>query len=459
MIVRSAIVPSRRNTPCSLILGLLLAAGISAPVFAATLSVQVLDGRDGAPLDGAYVQVGPAPGVPFAGNIDFTDTNGMVTFDDPAITGPQTVTAAADGFARLSLLDAVTGSVVVRLSRETPQGGIYGPSAEISGTVTGIATTNNDGNFDIGFVYPAVQLIDLLRQNLDIEIPADTVNFPVVGDVVIPGNVVVPNQIEFLIFNFSKPLYHFFIGDGSTYDFVSLAARIPTSALQLPLDEAINQAVMREIGIERQIPVSGNQVLNINSDIDLTRNLTVNVPEAPNGTTIQVAAVADVPNPSGVRTIYFDLKTGLRDAGGSFLLSGRNPTGDLSDAVPYLAGSYGDSSTADAFSAGRVDRSSLVLPATRTLGDFFLLPDLTQNGAQYEWSDVARPGITPDPTWAMGSFRLEPVTPGDGSVTTQNLWDVWSVADAFALTLPTLSGAAPGGIPDVGGTAEDDQIV
>ncbi|MBK8232590.1 MAG: hypothetical protein IT349_15305 [Candidatus Eisenbacteria bacterium] len=429
-------------------------------LLAGTVTVRVLDGRDGAPLSGAYVQVGAAPGSPFAGNFGLTGADGRIVFSHPSLDALETVTVAAGGFARQSLIDAVTDSITVRLSREIPSSGVYGPSAEVSGTVTNIAVTNNDGNFDLSFVYPAVRLTDLLRErNLPIDVPADTVNFPVVGPTVLPGNVVMPSQTEFLFFTFSKPNYHFFIRDNAIYDFVALAGRLPIDALSAPPEEILNLLTTREVGVDRQIAVSGDRTLTINSDLNLTQNLTVNVPEAPNGTTLQVASVADLPSPQGLRTLFFDSKGGLADTQDSFLLSGRNPTGDLSDALPYIAGTYADSSWADLFSAGRVDRSALSLPATRTLGDFFMLPDLAQAGPSYQWSDVARPGFTPDPTWSLGAFRLEPATAADSTVATRALWEVWTAADAGSLILPTLDPSAPGGLPDVGQSPENDQIV
>jgi len=439
---------------------LLASAFTIHPSLAGTLKVRVLDGRDGAPLNGAFVQVGPAPGSPFAGNSGLTGADGTISFTAAAISGPQTVTAAAADFARFSVMDAAVDSVTLRLSRAVGGGGLTGPTAELSGTVTNVATQNNDGNFDLAFVYPTVKLADLLGdQNLPIDIPADTVNFPVVGPTVLPGNVVMPSQVEFVIFTFSKPNYHFFVKDATTYDFVALAGRLPISALSLPPEQIQNSVTFREVGVERQIAMNGPRTLSINSDLNLTQNLTVNVPEAPNATTIQVASVADLPSPTGLHTLFLDAKSGLADTQDSFLLSGKNPSGDMADAVPYIAGLYSDSSAADLFSAGRVDRSSLVLPATRTLGDFFLLPTLAQVGAQFTWSDVARPGITPNPTWGLGSFRVEPISAVDSTVVTSSLWQVVTAATPRSFVLPVLPVTAPGGLPDLSQTPAADQIV
>ncbi|MFN8548297.1 MAG: hypothetical protein U0527_10135 [Candidatus Eisenbacteria bacterium] len=449
-----------RTTLARALAVLLASIFTTLPSLAGTLKVRVLDGRDGAPLVGAFVQVGPAPNSPFNGNSGLTGADGTISFTAPGISGPQTVTAAATDFARFSVMDAAVDSVTLRLSRRIGGGGLSGPTAELSGTVSNITTQNNDGNFDLAFVYPTVKLADLLGdQNLPIDIPADTVNFPVVGPTVLPGNVVMPSQVEFVLFTFSKPNYHFFVKDAATYDFVALAGRLPISALSQPPEQIQNSVTFREVGVERQIAMNGPRSLTINSDLNLTQNLTVNVPEAPNATTIQVASVADLPSPTGLHTLFLDAKSGLADTQDSFLLSGKNPSGDMADAVPYIAGLYADSSAADLFSAGRVDRATLVLPATRTLGDFFLLPTLAQVGVQFTWSDVARPGITPNPSWGLGSFRIEPISAADSTVATESLWQVVTAATPRAFVLPVLPATAPGGLPDLSQTPAADQIV
>lgn len=424
---------------------------------AATLLVHVTDARDGTPLPGSFVQVGPVPGSPFAANSGLTAGDGTILFNDPALAGPQTVTAAALGFARKTVIDAAEVEITLALQTTLAGSGIYGTKAEISGTVTNITTQNNDGNFDLAIVYPSLRLGDLLTQRaMPIEVPADTVNFPIIGDVVLPGNVSLPSQTEFVFLNFSKPNYHFSVKDGATYDFLALAGRIPINALTGP--DVENAITMREIGAERDIAVSGNRVLTINSDLNLTNNLTVNVPEAPNGSETRVVSIADIQSAGQTKSLFFDTKTGLADVADTFLLSGRNSSGDLADAVPYVAAIYADSSAVDAYSCGRVDRTPLTLPANRTVGDFFLLPDLAQDGIQFTWSDVARPGITPDPTWAVGALRLQ-AAPGDSTVPTQALWEVWAPAGVGSFVLPVLPGAAPGGLIDPLETMENDQLV
>jgi hypothetical protein len=288
------------------------------------------------------------------------------------------------------------------------------------------------------------------------EVPSDTVNFPLVGPVVLPGNVMVPSQIEFGFVTLSKLAYHFFVPDGQTYEFLVVAGRLPLTALGgtgLPL----NELTMREIGAERNIAVNGDRTLNLNSDLNLAHALTVSAAEAPNGSNVFVTAVADLLG--GSRSIFFDAKSALRDTLSGFHLSGLNPAGDLSDEVPYLAGYYGDSAATNLYQAGRVDRSPLTLPASRILGQFFLLPSLHQEGDSWYWTDVMRPGITPAPTWAIATFRVDASTSGDPAVTPRTLWEAWVPAGDLSFRLPVLPVGVPGGLVDPDQTPEEDQLL
>lgn len=438
---------------------LCLVLASAGSVDAGQLRVRVADARSGRPISGAFVQVGEAPGEPFADNWGYAGADGRTAFDDALLVGPQTITAASPGYVVLTVFRAALDSLTLLLHEEVADSALPEPRAEISGTVTGITIQSNDGQLDLGIVYPAVGLSDILSSRvLPFEVPSDTVSFPVVGEIVMPGNVVLPSQTEFYFFNFSKPRYHVLVADSSTYDFWVLSGRLPVESLgsgDLPL----NDIVMRKIGAERARPVAGDLVLDLHTDLNLQRSLTVTVPEAPAGAEVFVAAVADLPTSLGGRSLFYDAKTALADTLGSFLLAGRNPIGDLLDAVPYVAGYYADSSGADLFQAGRVDRAPLTLPASRALDRFYLLPRLSQVGDLWQWSDVAVPGLTPDPTWALSTFRLEAVVPGDPGVTPRTLWEVWVPADRREFRLPVLAGGGPGGLPDPGQSPENDRLL
>jgi hypothetical protein len=431
----------------------------SSAAQAGTFRVLVKDARTGVPVSGAFVQVGQAPGSPFSNNWGWTGSDGRIQFTDPGILGRQTVTAGSEGKALLTVVGAAEDSITLALHPMTNSSSLPEPRAEIGGTVNGISTQTNDGNLDVGLVYPAVRLSDILAsRSLPIEVPSDTVSFPLVGPTVLPGNLVIPTQVELLFLTFAKTHYHFFVPDDANYDLLVVSGRLPISGFGSP-GLPIGQLTMREIGAERSIAVHGDLTLNLDSDLDLSHTLTVQVPEAPNGSEVFAAAVADLPWAGSTRSFFFDAKTALRDTLSLFHLSGMNPAGDLIDAVPYLAGYYADSSGAGLYQSGRVDRSPLTLPATRALGSFFLVPQLTQVADVYEWSDVARPGVTPDPTWAIATFRVEPSVPGDSTVTPRTLWEAWIPAGQRSLRLPILALGAPGGLPDPNQTPEGDHLV
>jgi hypothetical protein len=214
---------------------------------------------------------------------------------------------------------------------------------------------------------------------------------------------------------------------------------------------------MREVGAERNIGVNGDLTVNMGCDLNLASTVSVSVPEAPAGSSIFVTTVADLHG--GARTIFFDAKSALRDPSSGFLLSALSPAGDLADEVPYLAGYYGDSAAASLYQAGRVDRSPLTLPATRTLGQFFPLPSLHQEGDSWHFSDVTRVGVTPAPTWSLATFRVDAVSPGDPAVRPRTLWEAWVPAGDLLFRLPVLPAGAPGGLLDPAQTPERDRLL
>ena len=348
------------------------------------------------------------------------------------------MTAGAAGFSLLTVIEAASDSLSLPLHAETIGSTIQGPKAEISGTTVGIQTQNNDGNVDVGVVYPALQLSDVLgRRTVPVEIPKDHVSFPVIGAKDLPGNIVIPRQTEYLFYSFEKANYHFFVPDRDTYDVVVLAGRASASNLG---GASLNDVTTRRVGIEREVAVNGNLSLKPACDLDLSPAITVRVPEAPAGTAVEAVSVADVPEPGGPRTLLYDVKSSMAQDLDHFTLSGLNPIGDLSTSVPYVAARYHDNSPTPAFESGRVDRTPLTLPATRSLDGFFLVPELSQSGGEFTWTQVGRPGVTTEPTWAIANFRLEP-----GS---RMLWEVWAPAGRGAFALPGLAPGAPGGLPD-----------
>ncbi len=425
------------------------------PAHSDTLEITVLDSRTGAPVTGAYVQVGPGPGDPFVGNWTWSDGDGKAVFDSPFLVGHQTVTAGAGGYSLLSVIEAAEGSITLRLHADAPSAGLPGQRAEVRGQVDGIEARSYDGYIDVGIVYPTVSLSSLLfGRELTFEVPSDTVYLPLAGPSILPGNIVIPGQTEYMFMRFSRPQYRFFIPTGGICDVFVASGRVPLSSLALG-GISLDAMTMRSAGVRRGVHVQGDTELMVRADIPLVAGLEVSMPGAPPGSEVFFTSVADLPGDGAVRSLFFDAKTASADTLGSLVLAGLNPSGDLADAVPYVAGYYSDSSPARLFQAGIVDRTPLTLPASRRLDSLYRIPDVLQFGDEFAWGDVTAGGAAADPTWAVSTFRLQPEDHRAG----RTLWEVWAPAAGHGFRLPILDPAAPGGLLDPGITPHADRLL
>lgn len=459
----------RNLAPYLVVLAALPLLSTVAPAIAETLQVTVLDARDRQPINGAFVMVGPAKGIPFTGNTALTSPDGVAVFTNAHLAGPQTVTAGATGFAFTAVIESASGAVTLPLYPSAAQNGIYGPKARVTGLVTGIETRNNDGLIDLGMVLPAVSIDQALTGSLPIEIPPDTLNISdPIADIPIPGNIVVPTQTEAFIVQFSKPNYKIDLPAQTTQSMYTVAARLPVDAvLNFPAGgdpiELLKLAEIRRFGIERDRPIGGGLDLPISVDLNLSTQLTVQFSGVPNGTDLKVFSLGSLPNPAGGEEIVaYDLDGALSDTQTSFLMASSVPGGDIADVSNLVTGFYQDSSAYAAFMSGRIDRTQFTLPATRVLADFYDPPTLTRGGARFFWNDVHTPGTEPVPTWSLHSISAGPVSPADTSVAATLLWRIIAPAAAGQFALPSLPAEAPGppaGLIDVNGTPGADRLI
>lgn len=426
---------------------------------AGELRIRVADLHDDRPVPGAFVQIGEARDEPFSGNWGYAGADGVAVFRDPRLNGPQTVTAAWPGYAVLTVWRAAVDSITLRLRPEVIPARLERSRTEVEGLIAGITTQANDGLLDLGIVYPAIRLSDILsRRVLPFEVPSDTVRLPIVGDVTMPGNVVLPEQTEFMAYRFGKPAYHLFVPDSIRYDFAVLSGRLPVSVLGGD-DLPIGRLLPRRLGIERRQWVHGRLRLDLEADLPLPQSLLVTLSGAPPGARVYLAAIVDLPGPNHARALLLDARSALADTLGPLLLGALNPAGDLLDSTPYLAGYYADSSRADLFQSGRVDRAHLELPASRELDQFYRPPALLQEGDLWRWLPVHDPGTLPAPTWAVSTFRLAPAVAGEAGGTPRTLWEIWVPAEMGEFRLPLLSEGGPGGLPDPSRTPEEDCLL
>lgn len=439
---------------------------LAPPGQSESLVVTVVDGRDRSPIVGAFVMVGPAKTNPFTGNTGLTAAGGTITFQSPALVGPQTVTAGAAGYAYFTVIESAQTSVTIPLAAAVADTTIYGPTARVTGNVTGISTPI-DSNLDAALVMPAMTLDEIIGAgSIQFDAPTEIMTLPLIGDVYVPGNLSIPTQIE-LLMTISKPIYHLDLRAQTTQTVYAVAARMPISALLSapPGMDLLKYATVRGIGVERDRPIGSGLSQNISVDITLSTQLTVTFEGAPLGTQVMAASLGSIPGWDGFeRIIGYDTDFALVDSTGTFELASWNPTptGDMSDVDNLVAGFYADTSAYNAFTSGRVDRTPFVIPTTRVLRDFYDPPQLTQQGARFAWDDVATPGVEPDPTWVLNSITTGPVISPDPSVDTTLVWRIAVPASKGSFSLPSLPAEAPGppsGLPDVDATPAADRLI
>jgi hypothetical protein len=444
---------------------LLLSSCLVAAVPAGTLQVTVLDARDRQPISGAFVMVGPVKGIPFPGNTGKTPPSGTITFQHPAITGPQTVTAGASDYGYSAVIDAADTSLQLQLYPIIPDTMIHGPASRVTGRVTNIATVPNDGNLDIALVIPSVSVDQFLGGgNLPYVAPPDSMNIPLVGWVKVPGNLYVPSQQELFV-TISKPDYKMDLKAQTTQDLYALTVRVPLDVLLNPPPgfDLIHYANVREFGIERARAIGNGLNLDINSDFNnLPRQLTVRVLGAPAGANVTGTSLGSLGTQDGSEMVVgYDLDTALADTTDSVVLTSLVPGGDMSDVTNFCAGGWQDSSAYLAFGTGKIDRTPITLPTTKTFGDLYDPPVVTRSGARFSWNAV-HGGTEPAPTWALATITLGPTVPTDSTVQIMDLWRVAVPAGLRSFVLPSLPAEAPGypaGLVDVAGTPDNDRLI
>jgi hypothetical protein len=118
-----------------------ISGGLSGGPLTGTLNVTVLDassGFCGLPMPLATAMLGTDPFTPFQG---FTDNRGQITFSDPSLVKPQTVTVFKQGYESATVTSVNAENLTLCIARTsgdgnpTPQPGL--PPSVISGRVTG----------------------------------------------------------------------------------------------------------------------------------------------------------------------------------------------------------------------------------------------------------------------------------------------------------------------------------
>jgi len=105
--------------------------GVSSGEIARFLNVYVVDGDTGDPIAGAFVQVdGETEDLSLTGT---TNTDGLATFEDRHLRGPQTVSAAAPGFANSTWFGVNGANVTINLNDTASNTNVE--TADVRGTI------------------------------------------------------------------------------------------------------------------------------------------------------------------------------------------------------------------------------------------------------------------------------------------------------------------------------------
>ncbi len=450
-------------------LALLVLALGPAAARADTLLVRTIDPATADPIADAFVLVGPAEGSPFPGNSGHTGPDGTILFSDPGLTGPQIVTAGTADRAYVTITAAPTVEVTLPLPLRAAPDTLPDPVARVTGRGLNIATTANDGRFDIGFALPALDVTALVGAALlgggtpPFESPPDTASFPApIGPTPVPGIMTMPAQTELLFLVFQKPVYKIDLPDLTTQSLFCLSGRIAIADLAAlggnDLFALLNAFSMREVGIERNRAITNGAIIDVDVDLNLSRSLTLSFPGVPAGNKIAAGSAARITEPGGrERYVLYDGKNSLIDQGSTLTLASLNPAGDLSDAVNAVVATAGDSAATPEFLSGIVRRDGFTVPTTLVMDSFMLSPAIVQNGENFTFTDATNPGVSPAPTWAQAAFVLTDAAGASGVPTTTH-WIVHVPAPDLGFTLPSLPPAAPPALPDPGGTPEDDRL-
>jgi len=434
-----------------------------AAVGAQILTVEVLEGQRLEPLSGAFVMVGRAPGDPAAGNAQWTDAQGIARFEGPWLAEPQTVTAAYPGYGRTTVFQAPLGNVSLALFPAVVDSTLGGTLVTVEGDVLNVATVNSDGNFDVSIVLPSLLMSDYAFQDmLPYVAPFEPVEFFNLGTVDLPSNSYMALQYEFLIIPFSKGPYRIGLPGGRPATLMSVSARIPMLALLEGTLEALSEnAEVLEIGVERDIDLSGSLDVDIDSDLPVAPQMEIDFAQVPSATKLTACSAALIPVDGFQQVIGFDAREAISDSITHFELATRAPGGDLSDAMNMAVGGYGDSSAAVTYSAGIVERLSGAPPYSVVLSSWMRLPELEQQGRDLLWDDVTQPGVSPSPTWTRSALGLRAIDPRDSTVQATTHWRIYAPAAAMGFELPLLPPEAPGpfgGLPDPASTPDADQL-
>ncbi|MFH1279303.1 MAG: hypothetical protein ABIK65_13095, partial [Candidatus Eisenbacteria bacterium] len=446
-------VPTRRPVPLPVLLVLLVlclpviayatdpSGGTGGSPINGSLGVRVIDGNTQAPLPGAFVMVGLYDGWPFPGNWGFTDGAGEITFADPGLTGPVTVTAGFAGYGYFTILDVNGDDLVLPLDPITTAGAEY----EVGDFVSGIDVNNGafnlgDGNLDMAIVLPALSMEDMMAFDMgSLFGPPDTLD--ILGTpFAVPSNMFIPSQYEVLT-EIVKDHYGLLLEAGD-FTLTALSGRIALQDLANAVDimDLIPALHWRETDI-LDITVTGPSAsadLFVDPDLVNTVGLTVgNLPESGTAWCIS-AGDLDGANgngrlaPLGIGSI--SCPGGAGPCGGSVSLTTTAASGEFAGMTYFPAVAFDSDIGDDVLVA--MNRSAHGQTYSETIDDFFSPLDLSYDNGLFSWSDTENP-VSGSPAVDLHMARLENAA-GDSV-----FWRFLLPGDRLSMLVPWLPPTAP----------------
>jgi hypothetical protein len=459
------------------------AGGIGGSPLAGTLAVRVIDAVTLEPLASAFVLVGPAEGVPFAGNVALTNGSGEVVFSDPSLAGSVTVTAGAPGRAYVSFLDVPSAEAVLPLPPIEPL-----PTVDLGDAFGSIEVANGllcsgDGNLDIGLVFSSVPVNAVLGGSglfdLFFSPVTEPLSLPLGQQAPVPSNLVAPVQCE-LFGTYQKTTWHLGVpaGNRSLY---GLTFRGPLSAFldlaggaELGFDALIallQQVTFREFDILRNLDVElPSNAADLAATTPLVTNLTVQVQNALPARSVLAAAGGRITSDEGVEEMIITgldaFDTDTTGSSGTLTPTTVAASGEVPDLVHGLlvAQLEDDDGTNRPGATTIMRRSGFTPPATLACSDFYdVVRPETTGATSFAWNDVRLPASPAlrDLNVSRIVHETELPDPRDplATITESRTWWILHGAGTHqSLTLPVLPPSAPGALPNPSATMEQDVL-
>ena len=365
---------------------------------------------DARPITGAFVMVGSRSGVPFSGNVGYTDAEGEITFMDPRLYGPQTVTAGAEGYRLFSLVGADAAEIVISLQpKDSPA-----PTSSVEGELTNFPGLDCDDRIQAAGVIPVFSLDQLMNFDVGTLVSESTAVEILGRECYLPGNIVIPCQKELpekpllcLVMGIpiEKERYRLTLPTGTVQDVFAYGVDADLDFL-ITGDFDLSQLTPSKIGIARDVSVAGDMTVDIDMSATLDPNLAVTVvtDNTPAGSDVYLFSLGEINGDTGVAPgagdlILIDFE---QTAGGSPVTA---PLDNIANEPPFddlrylaMALAVSPENSPEPGITGQVDRSGYLPPATVEIASFFRPVRLGPvDGTFFGFSNAIQPGISPYP--------------------------------------------------------------